>query len=330
MNLEFQQLDLRYGQLRLRAPSREKKLVASIAEVGQLVPVAVVRSDSDPSRQVVIDGFKRIRALRRLRHDVVRAIRWDLSELEALLLYRSLRASQGESVLEQAWLLQELQGRFDITMEDLARQFERSSSWISRRLALVRELPQSVQEQIRQGRIVPHAAAKYLVPMARASREDCERVARAIAKHGFSTRDIGELYAGWRDGSTVTRERLLADPELYLRSRRALAEISQEPLGPREGLLKDVEVLSAVARRAGLRLRGAGRVELAPLDVETLLAGLGLASSRILGITQTLRGLQGGSNARPEHPSSNSGAESPRTLDPPDREDDQGVAGCCA
>ena len=69
------------------------------------------------------------------------------------------------------------------------------------RLALVGELPESVQEEIRQGRIVPHAAAKYLVPIARANRDDCERLARAIAKKGFSSRDVGELYAGWRDGS---------------------------------------------------------------------------------------------------------------------------------
>ncbi len=327
MDLEHQQLDLRYGQLRLQAPRREKKLVASIAEVGQLVLIAVVRSDSDPSRQVVIDGFKRSHALRRLKHDVVRAIRWDVSELEALLLYRSLRASQGESVLEQAWLLQELLGRFDVTMEDLARQFERSSSWISRRLALVRELPDSVQEEIRRGRIVPHAAAKHLVPVARASREDCERMARAIAEHGFSTRDVAELYAGWRDGSTVTRERLLDEPDLYLRSKRALAEPAQELLGPREGLLKDVEVLAAVAKRARRRFRGTACVELDPLDVETLLAGISLTSSRIQEITHTLRGLQGDSNARPEHPSSHSGAESTRTVDPQDRADDQGVAG---
>jgi ParB/RepB/Spo0J family partition protein len=300
VDLEHQQLDLRYSQLRLRAPEREKKLVASIADVGQLVPIAVVPSRSDPGRRIVIDGFKRIRALRRLRRDLVRAICWDLSEMEALLLYRSLCATRGESVLEQAWLLQEIHGRFDITMEDLARQFDRSPSWVSRRLALVRELPEGVQEEVRLGRIAPHAATKYLVPVARANREDCERVARAIAQHGFSTRDVGELYAGWRDGSVVTRERLLADPELYLRSRRALAESSQEPLGPREGLLKDVEVLSAVARRATQRLRGAGHIELAPLDFETLFSGLELASSHVRRLTQTLEILRGGGDARPE------------------------------
>jgi hypothetical protein len=249
---------------------------------------------------VVIDGFKRIRALRQLRQDVVHAIRWDVSELEALLIHRSLRASQGESVLEQAWLLQELHGRFDVTMEDLARQLGRSPSWISRRLALVRELPDSVQDEVRQGRIAPHAAAKYLVPVARAKREDCECMARAIARLRLSTRDVGELYAGWRDGSDATRERLLTDPDLYLRSKRALAEAGQGP-EPREALLKDVSVLSAVARRADQRLSSAEPDALTPLDVETLLAGASLAATHVQRLVHTLRGLPGGGNARPEH-----------------------------
>lgn len=304
MDLEHQQLDLRYSQLRLRAPQREKRLLASIAEVGQLVPVAVVPSDADPSRRIVIDGFKRVRALRRLKRDVVRVLTWELSELEALLLYRSLHASQGESALEQAWLLRELQGRFDLSQQDLARQFQRSKSWVSRRLALIVDLPRSVQEQVRQGRVAPHAATKYLVPVARANRDDCERLASAAAEQQLSTRDVGELYAGWRDGTAVTRERLLADPELYLRSRRALAEANAEPLGPREGLLKDVEVLSAVARRASRRLHEFDLSSLTPADHEVLSAGLDLTSGHVHQLAQALSALEGDDHARSERPDS--------------------------
>ena len=302
MDLEHQQLDLRYSQLRLRAPKQEKKLVASIAEVGQLVPIAVVRSDSDPGRLVVIDGFKRIRALRRLRHDTVRAVRWDLTEMEALLLHRSLVSSQGETSLEQAWLLDELRRRFDLKMEELARQFDRSQSWVSRRLALVRELPDSVQQSIRQGRIVPHAATKYPVPMARANRDHCERMARAIEKHQLSTRDVGLLYVGWRDGDATSRERLIDDPLLFLRVRRSLSETSQDAVGSREGLLKDAAVISASARRARQRMRDGAGVGLSPLDYESLLASLHLADSEIRRLVEILREsqAQGGSDARPE------------------------------
>ncbi|MAZ90348.1 MAG: hypothetical protein CMF76_00060 [Maricaulis sp.] len=303
MELEHQQLDLRYSQLRLRSPRQEKRLVASIAEVGQLVPISVVRADADPARLIVIDGFKRVRALRRLKTDVVRAFAWELSELDALLLHRSLQSAQGESALEQAWLLRELQVRFDLSQQDLARQFQRSKSWISRRLALIGDLPPEVQDLVRLGRLTPHAATKYLVPVARANRDDCVRLAAVAAEQQLSTRDLGLLYAGWRDGSAVSRERLLEDPQLYLRSRQALIEASENPPGPREGLLKDVEILGAVARRALGRLKDFELGSLAALDHDVLGAGLELVAGHVRQLMEALRTTQGeATHARPEHP----------------------------
>src|SRR5206468_4047979 len=42
MELELHQLDLRYQELRTRQPTRERRLVASLAEIGQQTPIAVV------------------------------------------------------------------------------------------------------------------------------------------------------------------------------------------------------------------------------------------------------------------------------------------------
>ena len=56
MELEFHQLDLRYERLRVVRPAREKRLLASLAEAGQQVPILVV-TDATPSRYVVIDGY---------------------------------------------------------------------------------------------------------------------------------------------------------------------------------------------------------------------------------------------------------------------------------
>src|SRR5450755_5034041 len=60
---------------------------------------------------------------------------------QALLLDRSLRFSPQESALEQGWLLWEMEQRLGYSLEDLARRFDRSVSWVSRRLALVELLP---------------------------------------------------------------------------------------------------------------------------------------------------------------------------------------------
>ena len=81
----------------------------------------------------MIDGYKRIAALQQLGRDTVEATVWAMSEAEALLLSRSLRFSPQESALEQGWLLAEMEQRFGYSVDELARRFDRSVSWVSRR-----------------------------------------------------------------------------------------------------------------------------------------------------------------------------------------------------
>jgi hypothetical protein len=66
---------------------------------------------------------------------------------------------------------------------------------VSRRLALVEELPETIQEHVRRGELPAHAAMKHLVPFARANPEACERLVAAIAGKGLTNRQIGQLYA---------------------------------------------------------------------------------------------------------------------------------------
>ncbi len=253
MDLEFHQLELRYESLKVRRPQRERRLLASLAEWGQQVRIVVVAAE-EPNRFLVIDGYKRIRALKRLGQDTVSATVWEMGEAEALVLDRSLRHAEAETALEQGWLLVELHQSFGLSLEELARRFDRSVSWVSRRLALVEQLPESVQHRVRRGEIGAHAAMKYLVPMARAKGEDCERLAAAIAPHRFTTQEVAELYGAWRDGSAHLRYSLIEDPKLFLRARR---ELNEKPVVPDKGLIRDLDLIGAIARRAERRWREA-------------------------------------------------------------------------
>lgn len=73
------------------------------------------RGGGDAGRYILVDGYKRVRALVKLRRDTVRATCWDLPEADALLLERLMQTSSGGSAREQAWLLRELRDRFDLT-----------------------------------------------------------------------------------------------------------------------------------------------------------------------------------------------------------------------
>ena len=247
MDLEFHQLDLRYEGLRVRRPERERRLLSSLAERGQQVPMVVIALPAERDRYVLIDGYKRLRALRKLGRDTVRVTVWAMEESEALVLDRSLRRSEAETALEQGWLLRELHEHWAMRLEDLARQFDRSESWVSRRLALVKELPDSVQEWVREGRIGSHAAMKYLVPMARAKVQDCLRLAQEIARHRFRTREVEALYVGWRDGSFSLRQRILQDPQLFLRARREMAQ--EEPVATVQAWSATLDRLADSAQR---------------------------------------------------------------------------------
>ena len=60
MQLEFHQLDRRWEHLRVRHAARQRRLLASLAEVGQQTPIVVVAAEGQADRYVVIDGYKRI------------------------------------------------------------------------------------------------------------------------------------------------------------------------------------------------------------------------------------------------------------------------------
>ena len=81
--------------------------------------------------------------------------------------------SEPESALEQGWLLAEMESRLGCSIEELARRFDRSKTWVASRLALVETLPESVQQLVREGKVAASLAMRYLAPVARISLEHC-------------------------------------------------------------------------------------------------------------------------------------------------------------
>ena len=243
MEVELHQLALRYERLRKRHPLQERGLLSSLAEIGQQLPIVVVRA---AEQFVVIDGYKRVRALKRLGRDTARATHWQIEEAEALMLERGLRRGH-EDALDQAWLLAELQERCGWSLEELARRFEHSKSWVSGRLALLQILPAPIQEQVRVGSLSAHAAMKYLVPLARLNAAAAEQLGAALTPLKATSREVGALYAGWTAGTQRTRELIVTSPQVYLQ-----AQAAQNPSPPSatQRFLQDLGALGGIAHRA--------------------------------------------------------------------------------
>lgn len=241
--LEFHQLDRRLEHLRVRHPARQRRLLASLAETGQQVPVIVIAEAG--GRYLVIDGYQRIAALQQLGRDIVNAVVWDMSEAEALVLARSLRINgEPETALEQGWLLAQMEKELGYSIEALARRFDRSPTWIARRLALVETLPEAVQQLVREGQIAPQIAMRYVAPVARVSTEQCLRMAHVFAQQHWTTRQAAAFYNAWRGAKGLARERILAQPGLFLKTQQ------QPPPQPALTLESELNKIIAIAQRA--------------------------------------------------------------------------------
>jgi ParB family chromosome partitioning protein len=322
MRLEFHQLDRPWEHLRVREPHRQARLLASLAESGQQSPIIVVAAAGCPGRYVVIDGYARLAALQQLKHDTVEATVWEMSEAEAVLLDRSLHYRHPETALEQGWLLSELQRRFGHSLEELARRFDRSVSWVSRRLALAEVLPEAIQQQVREGRIAAQVALKYLVPAARASHTDCEKLAAAFIHCHCDTRQAGQLYAAWKKGSRAVRERILAEPALYLKTQRQPAAPAQPPAAE---LQRDVAMAIAILQRAGRRLPAA-LAEMNGPQLDALQRQLAQAQRELEDLQQRTGKERELRHAEPSRTHGDSGTESQGSGRTPDRARDAGIA----
>jgi ParB/RepB/Spo0J family partition protein len=215
-----------------------------LAEAGQQTPILVIQQ---AGQYLVMDGHQRIAALKQLRRDTVEALVLDdtMSEAEALLFVHSLRInSEPETALEQGWLLAEMEEKHGYSIQELARCLDRSSTWVARRLALVDTLPEAVQQQVREGRIAAQIAMRYLAPVARISLEHCQQMAQVFTQQHWTKRRAALLYKAWRDATTKqTRERILAEPELFLKTQQQQREPTQATL--ESGLNQ----IAAIARR---------------------------------------------------------------------------------
>lgn len=249
MDVDLHRLELRHDDLRIRDRARRRRLIASVAEIGQQVPVVVI---AEGDRLVLIDGYLRVEALRRLSRDTATATTWAMSEPEALLQHRHLTAAARHTAIEDAWLLARLRAH-GLSFDELARRLCRSKSWVSRRLALLDGIADAVQMAVRTGIVPAHAAMKYLVPLARANRGQCEQLLASLGATPVSVREVGALYEAWRRADATGRQSLVADPRLFLRA-LAAATTGADIDDPDAPLLKDLIAITGIAWRARRRV----------------------------------------------------------------------------
>ncbi|MBI4861734.1 MAG: ParB N-terminal domain-containing protein [Candidatus Riflebacteria bacterium] len=180
-------------QKRTPAGRAEARLLASLAREGQKVPIVVV-TEEDGGHEV-IDGFRRIRGLMRLKEEIVDAVEWPTDAVDALLELRPVQRRGGSAALvEEGLLIAMWIDRHGLSLADLTIRLQRSRTWIHGRLSLVRQLPETVLRLVLSGELSAYVACKVVVPFARASSLWVEPLCRCVIEHGLTSRQVEALY----------------------------------------------------------------------------------------------------------------------------------------
>ena len=250
-----QRLDLhalipRFAPLRLHDGARLARLVASIARQGQLMPVVAVPAADTEGHWVLIDGYRRRESLQRLGADRIWVDVWPRSVDEALLASLARGAERAWEAIDEAALIAELSRRY--SRHAIARELGRDVSWVSRRLSLIKALPEDLLDEVRKGRISLWAATRILAPLARANAEHARTLLEKLAQQPLSTRELKRLYEQYRQASKVQRQRLVDNPALFLRaldSREQARADKRLAAGPEGAWYQDLRVVSAILER---------------------------------------------------------------------------------
>lgn len=211
-------LDLRHETLRVKQPSVEKNLLSSLSDQGQQSPVVVVK---DGDRPIVIDGYKRVRALTKLKSDTVQVVIWEMNEAEALAAHYRMSDMGSRNAFEEGWLIEKLHRSFQWTLVDIGKRLLKSKSWVSRRLSLVEDCPEALAEAVWNGQVGVHAVVAYLVPLRRRNTAQAQALVEKLPTLDLADRQMREVVASYGAAGAEVRKKIVEDPVLFLKAREA-------------------------------------------------------------------------------------------------------------
>lgn len=221
MTLEHHCLQLPYAPLRLQRHRLVNNLMTSLEEHGQLVPVVVVPSVNN--QWILVDGYLRVNALRRLCKDTLAAEVWSCEPAEALLTLLTEHQSRAWETIEEALLLQELYTQHGLSQSSIATRLGRDKSWVSRRLSLLEGLTDPMQEAIISGKLPLWNAVRILIPLARANAVHAELLLQYLLKQSLSTRMLDHFYQHYQRSNQHQRFKMVSDLDLFFKAQASLA-----------------------------------------------------------------------------------------------------------
>jgi ParB-like chromosome segregation protein Spo0J len=258
--LKAEDIGEHYGRYRLHVPEAERAMMKSLERYGQLSPVVVCRRND---RYELVDGFKRLGAVRRLPqidHLSARLMEADERTVKAAI-YGLNRAGGRTRELEEAWIIHALVREDGMSQVEVAELLGRHKSWVCRRLALIERLGPKARDDLRVGLLTP-TAARQIVRLPQGNQAE---VLDAVRREALSGTELAAVVDIWlRCADRSQQQYILAHPREALSQAKGAVPTGRDPrlseagnhVWKRVGLLLDVlgrmEVWLAHHGRAGL------------------------------------------------------------------------------
>jgi ParB/RepB/Spo0J family partition protein len=172
-----------YARLRLVHPQADAGMMDSLRQFGQIFPVVVVPL---AERYELVDGFKRLRALKHLGYERVKArvVNLGVHALKAAMI--ALNRRKGAiSDLEEGMVVHSLCREDGLSQVEVALLLGRHKSWVCRRLSLIERLCDEALEHIRLG-LLPTSIGRELCRLPRGNQQ---AALHTILKYRLSCRE---------------------------------------------------------------------------------------------------------------------------------------------
>ena len=242
--IEIVHLKLRYSHIRVQNLKAVIRMAEALANYGQVMPILV--APLELPRYTLIDGYLRVAAARRLGKDTLLAHIFNGDEKQALCHVLLKSGERKWDIFEQAGLIRELHRRHELPQREIARLLGKDQSWVSRRLALIESLPETVINSVKRGNISSWAAVRVLTPMARANPDHARRLSDSLMEHPFSTRQLFIFFKHYQRSNRKVRENMIDEPLLFIKATEAgkdLRDGQQLARGPEGKWRKELSII---------------------------------------------------------------------------------------
>ncbi len=248
-HIDLHQIQLKYAHTRILDQKSIYKMMRSLESFGQKAPVTLV---SGSGKYILIDGYTRIRALKKLGIDTVWSDILDMEEKAALLLFLNRQEHKKCIPLEQACIIQELKTGFGLSLTQIAAGLCKDKSFVKRRLDMLEALPDDILSMVRDGHILSWSASRVLAPLARANKEHALKLSRYCVHHPCSSRELKEFFEAYKTSTKVVRENMIDNPGLFIKAWQNKKQQQQADMlrfGPEGKWTKDMKVVCAILSR---------------------------------------------------------------------------------